>query len=154
MWPDNTIPELYDRVLTYDPRQAWDFSKWVPDVVVINLGTNDFAQANPDEKNWTAAYRQFIARVRGHYPQAQIYCATGPCLGDDQARKAKSTLLAYVNSIVAAEQAAGDKKVHALDFGQQSLEDGVGADWHPGVKTQSIMAGKLEDAVRRDLGWR
>src|SRR5207248_2231555 len=49
MWPDNTVGEFYDRALPADPDSTWEFSKWTPDVVVINLATNDFGgAANPD----------------------------------------------------------------------------------------------------------
>ena len=154
MGPDNTLPEIYDRTLANDPALKWDFSAWTPDAVVINLGTNDFGRANPEEASWIDAYRKFIARVRANYPKALIYCATGPMLGDDSARNPRSTQLDYIRKIVAAENAAGDTKVRALDFGQQIPENGLGADWHPSRKTQQIMAGKLVETLQRDLDWK
>ena len=59
MWPDNTIPALYDLTLPQDSMSQWDFSKWTPDVVVINLATNDFGKKIPDENGWTTAYEGF-----------------------------------------------------------------------------------------------
>ena len=154
MWPDNTIPELYDRTLTTDPALKWDFTSWTPDAVIINLGTNDFGRYNPAEAPWIDAYRKFIAHVRANYPKALIYCTTGPMLGDDSARNTKSTLLGYVRKIVAAENAAGDANVRALDFGQQDPANGLGANWHPSRKTHQLMAAKLVDTLRQNLGWK
>lgn len=153
MWPDDTIPEIYDRTLADDPSLKWDFTAWTPDAVVINLGTNDFGMARPEEGPWIEAYRKFIARVRKNYPKAAIYCATGPMLGDGAPMKPRSTLLGYVQKIVAAENAAGDANVRALDFGQQSASNGFGASGHPSRKTQEIMASQLVETLRRDLGW-
>lgn len=153
MWPDNTMPEIYDRTLADDPALKWDFTAWTPDAVVINLGTNDFAGGYPEEGPWIGAYRKFIARVRGNHPKAVIYCATGPMLGDGPVAKPRSKLLDYVQKIVAAENAAGDANVRALDFGQQSPANGLGADWHPGSKTQQLMAARLVETLRKDLGW-
>jgi hypothetical protein len=38
---DITMQELYLQTLALDRNDTWDFSKWVPQAVVINLGTND-----------------------------------------------------------------------------------------------------------------
>ena len=83
MWPDNTTPEIYDRILPEDPASLWNFSSWTPNAVVINLATNDFGKENPEEDGWTQAYENFIARVRRNYPEAQIYCTIGPMMSDN-----------------------------------------------------------------------
>jgi lysophospholipase L1-like esterase len=153
MWPDDTIPELYDLTLPQDPKSQWDFSKWIPDVVVINLATNDFGRKIPDEKGWTGAYESFLARVRKNYPSAEIYVASGSMMGDWDQTKPLTTLKKYLAKIVADRKAAGDAKVHEIDFAPQDRKDGLGSDWHPSVKTHQIMAKKLADTLRRDLDW-
>jgi lysophospholipase L1-like esterase len=155
LWPDNTIVSLYDRVAPSASSAKWDFSRWTPDVVVINLGTNDFnAKTNPDEAGWVAAYVKFIQEIRGRYPLAAIYCAVGPMLsnwpGD---RKPRETILGYFGKIIPEANAAGGPPVRLIDFGVQMQHHGIGAQWHPSVKTHSIMAEKLTAAIRADLGW-
>ena len=156
MWPDNTIPELYDLALPTDPKSQWPFTTPAPDAIIINLGTNDFGGKFPDQEQWIAAYRKFIARLRTRYPKAAIYCATGTMLGDGDAygRNPKSTLLDCVQKIVAAENAAGNANIRALDFGQQNPADGIGGDWHPSRKTHQLMAAKLTAALQKDLAWK
>lgn len=149
MWPKNTIGELYDRVLPTETTSRWDFSRWTPNVVVINLSTNDFAGGVPDRKNWTDAYEAFIARVRKHYPQAAIYCATSPMLWGSPVATAK----AYLTQIVQDENAAGDKNVRLLEFATQDAKNGFGADWHPSLKTQALMADTLVQALQAHTGW-
>lgn len=107
MWPDNTIPELYDLALPQDSTSQWDFTTWTPDVVLINLATNDFGGKNPDEAGWTGAYEAFIKRLRGHYPHATIYCAIGPMMGDWGANKPLTALRGYLAKIVTDLQAGG-----------------------------------------------
>lgn len=156
LWPDNTIVSLYDRVAPNASGSAkWNFSAWIPEVVVINLGTNDFnAKANPEEAGWVAAYVKFIGEIRARYPQAAIYCAVGPMLsnwpGD---RKPRTTILGYLEKVVAEANAAGGPAVRLIDFGVQMQHHGIGAQWHPSVKTHAIMADKLVAAIRADLGW-
>lgn len=153
MWPDNTLPELYDRTIPTEDNSRWEFAKWTPNAVLINLATNDFWGKNPDEAGWTTAYTSFIARIRKNYPNALIYCAVGPMMTDDGDQKALSTLRGYLAKIVANRKAAGDTKVKIIDFGTQDGNNGFGADWHPNIKTNRIMANQLTQTLRKDLGW-
>ena len=47
----------------------------------------------------------------------------------------------------------GDSRVKRIDFEPQRIEDGIGSDWHPNVKTHTKMAAVLTEALRKDLGW-
>lgn len=153
MWPDNTIPEIYGRILPIDEKSQWNFATPTPDVMLINLATNDFAKSNPDKAGWMGGYKAFIARLRMHYPQAEIYCATSPMMGDWNESKAKSTLRDYLTHMISEINAAGDNKVHLTEFATQEMKDGIGADWHPSIKTHQIMADKLVATLKQDLGW-
>ena len=150
MWPKNTMGEIYDTILPLDPSSHWDFSGWTPDAVLINLSTNDFSGGTPDKAGWIAGYKAFLTRVRSHYPHAAIYCATSPMLGDDAAKIAQD----YLTQIVASENAGGDKNVRLLVFETQDGKNGFGADWHPSVKTDALMAEKLATTLENDLGWK
>jgi lysophospholipase L1-like esterase len=156
MAPDNTMAEVYDRALPQDSSSSWDFDRWIPDVVIINLATNDFGKDNPEKESWTKAYEAFIARLRKNYPKAEIYCATGSMMTDSwpPEHKALSTLKAYLKSIVEFEKQAGDAHVRTIDFEPQDQKNGLGSDWHPNVKTHEIMAAALVGALQSDLGWR
>lgn len=149
MWPKNTMAEVYDRTLPTDPNSRWNFSRWTPNAVVVSLGTNDFAGPIPDEAAWTAGYEAFLAHIRRNYPRAVIYCASSPMLLGDKDRVERS----YLHQIVADENAAGDKDVRFLDFKTQDGKNGFGADWHPSLKTDALMAQTMVSALRADLGW-
>lgn len=154
MWPDNTIPEVYDRTLPNDKASAWDF-KIVPDAVLINLATNDFGKGVPDEKKWTDAYKNFIAHLRTKYPKAMIYLASGSMMSDSWPPKIKalSTLNGYLTSIADDLKKAGDERIRTIFFEPQDQKNGLGSDWHPSVKTNEIMAAKWAEALKKDLGW-
>jgi lysophospholipase L1-like esterase len=146
MWPENTMPSIYDLALPTNPQSAYDFKGPVPEVVVINLATNDFRDKAPDEAGWTAAYEAFVKRVRSHYPKAQIYAATGSMMYGD--------LLATLKTYLAKIQSdLNDPRFHRIDFDPQRMEDGLGADWHPNLKTHQIMGTKLAETLKHDLGW-
>jgi len=152
MWPDNTVPEIYDRVLPTQPTPRFDFRGPAPQVVVINLATNDFGPANPDQAKWTGAYESFIRRVWRHYPEAHVYAAIGSMMTDTwpPERKALSTLRGYLSRMATR---MNDPRLHVIEFDPQKMEDGIGSDWHPSVRTHEKMAARLTDAIRRDLRW-
>jgi len=155
LFGNNAIPLLYDLALPNDPASKWDFATWTADAVVVNLGTNDFGPKNPTEKEWVDAYREFIKRVRTHYPQCHVFLAVGSMMSDGYppGRKALSTLRGYNQGIVEALKKEGDKKVHYVEFEPQDQKNGIGGDWHPSVKTHKLMADVLAAAIKKELGW-
>ncbi|MDE2127897.1 MAG: GDSL family lipase [Armatimonadetes bacterium] len=156
LWPDNTIPEIYNRTLPQDAASRWDYSRWTPSAIVINLATNDFGAGIPDEAAWTGAYESFIARLLRHYPAARIYCASGPMMSDayPPGKNALTTLIAYLGKIVADEHAAGNRRVAVLEFATQDAKNGYGSDWHPSVKTDAIMAETMARRIGHDEHWK
>lgn len=80
------ISDLYDYVDGYNNKELlWntdDRTAFTPDVVVINLGTNDTSigvgssdsQANDA---FVQKYAGFLAKLRDYYPQAAIVCTIG-----------------------------------------------------------------------------
>ncbi|HET6346964.1 MAG TPA: SGNH/GDSL hydrolase family protein, partial [Myxococcota bacterium] len=97
-----TMPELYRRTLPSDANSVWNFANWGSQVVVVNLGTNDFAQGTPSALAFQGAYATLLADLRGRYPKALIFCVLGPMLSDAFPEGAKhlTTARAYIKSVV------------------------------------------------------
>ncbi len=152
MWPDNTVPEIFDRILPTQPAPLAAADEDTPDAVVINLATNDFGRDNPDEKAWTAAYEAFIRRVWLKAPGVPVYVTLGSMMTDEYpvGHKALSTARDDLTRMVARIH---DPRVRFVEFDRQRMEDGIGADWHPNVVTEAKMGDRLAEAMRKDLGW-
>lgn len=143
------MPVMYERTLADIPGSTWDFSTWTADVVVVNLGTNDFSPGDPGPP-YIDAYRMLIEQIRGHYPQAYILCAVGSMMIGSELAQCTS----YVKSVVSAVNTAGDARVAFVDLGvQDGLVDGYGCDYHPSAKTDQLMADKLTSAIAAVAGW-
>lgn len=143
------MPSVYSRILPYSATPAWDASKWIPQAVVINLGTNDFSIGTPDKTAFTTTYSAFVGKIRNQYPDAHIYCAIGPMLSGDALINARD----FINTVVSQKKSSGDLKIHYVEFPVQDGANGYGEDWHPSVKTHQLMANQLAAAIRKDLDW-
>ena len=73
----NVIPKLYEKTDPAAPgSRAWDFSLYVPDAVIVDLGTNDKLLGISDAAV-RAAYKRLLDLITEKYPQAYIFCCTG-----------------------------------------------------------------------------
>lgn len=156
----DTMPQMYGRTIADEPQPAWDFSSWIPQVVVINLGTNDFSTDVPGDAQFrepfTSAYAGLVDTVRENYPEAFIFCTIGPMLSDSypEGAEALSRARDYIGHVVEDRTSGGDDRVRLLEFPpQDGAANGLGCDYHPSVKTNQLMAEQLSEAISEELGW-
>jgi lysophospholipase L1-like esterase len=148
------MSELYGRALPERADSVWDARAWVPDAVVVNLGTNDITRGD-QQGQFVASYLKLLERIRLQYPDALIVCTLGPMLTDyyPPGAHALSRARAYVQAAVQSEKRAGDTKVRFLEFPAQDGANGYGCDYHPSAKTHGLMAERLSALLRVELGW-
>jgi lysophospholipase L1-like esterase len=136
------LPFYYDRTLQNDKDVKWDFKSWIPDMAVINLGTNDFsAPPVPDREVFIKAYLDLIKKVRANYPDAWILCCSGPAQ--------QPPFNSYFAEIM---EKAADPRVKRVDFGGLSEEE-LGCDWHPNEKGAIRIAGEFISQIKSITGW-
>ena len=151
---DQIVPKYYENfAFSYgDPYQVgladlkWDFTKFQPDVVVINLGTNDdsYCKQDAEKRNeYQAQYVEFIKQIRKNNPKAHILCTLG-IMGDSLYEKVEAAVVAYKTE-------TNDANVSSMKFDVQVAEDGYAADWHPTEKTHTKASQKLTDEIAKIL---
>ncbi|MGN1136422.1 MAG: GDSL-type esterase/lipase family protein [Oscillospiraceae bacterium] len=146
--PDNgwTMPVIYDYIdkstdlmLGNEP-ELCDFSAFAPQLIVVNLGTNDkdFTRGIPER---TAAfekcYREFILHIREKNPQAYILCVLG-VMGQELCPQVEN-----------AVKSLADEKISAMRFDVQSEADGIGSEEHPNLTTHKKMSDRLYEEIER-----
>lgn len=146
---ENCMPNEYDYTQLYDHTEAWDFSRYTPDVVCINLGTNDTSTQPYDYKRLENGYRNFLKKVRNYYPKAKIVYLTGTMMSGEALEDVKKAL----DKVVDEANKAGDKEVYRFDMTPQTGDLGMGADWHPSLWQQEKMAGELTAYLRSLMEW-
>lgn len=160
-WTDQEIPNtdwlmpgLYpytdkatDIALGNKELELWDSSRFVPDCIIINLGTNDSSytkQITEREEAFGRKYYDFVKQVRKNNPSSTILCTLG-AMGQDLCQK--------VQQQVEQLSSEGDDKFYFMAFDAQLEEDGVGANWHPNKITHGKMAATLEHKLREIMKW-
>ena len=81
-------PQLFDAALPVDRHPSpWNHADYVPDVVVVSLGTNDFnldLGPLPEREAYVSAALSFLRTIRGRYPNAQLFVTEGAIVNDEQ----------------------------------------------------------------------
>lgn len=124
----------------------WDFSRRQPDLILINLGTNDDSYCLEDEakrEEFCGLYKSFLKTVRSDNPDAKIVCSLG--IMTDR-------LCPYIERIVSEySDETGDKNITSFRFDVQLPEDGLAANYHPTARTHKKASEKLAAYLRTIL---
>jgi lysophospholipase L1-like esterase len=147
--PENVMTTEYEYTNLYDRSEKWDFSRYQPQLVCINLGTNDLSTNNYDVTLFKKAYKKFLKQVRSHNPKAKIVLLCGSMLNGEELNVAKNTL----NELVAEAKQEGDNEVYRFDFTPQTGDLYFGASWHPSLWQHQKMAGELTAYLRTLMRW-
>lgn len=139
------MESIWDKI-RYNPALGtgleWDFSAYIPQVVIIALGQND---SHPEDYmgeeydgergvRWRAGYQAFLQKIRKQYPQAHIICIT--------------TLLehdaAWDRAVADVVQGLRDKKITQYLF----RRNGKGTPGHLRIAEAEEMAEELSVYIR------
>ncbi|MBQ2536682.1 MAG: lipase [Bacteroidaceae bacterium] len=139
----------YPYTLLYNNQQKWDFSRYTPDVVCINLGTNDTSTQGADSVLLLNGFKQLYKQVRSHYPKAKIVLLCGCMMNGQQLLSAQQAM----NTTVDYAHQQGDAEVYRFDFTPHDGSLGYGADWHPSMRQHEKMANELTPFLQKLMKW-
>ena len=154
-WFPLLMKEMYDRLDPVDPLSKWDFTKYTPDVVVINLLQNDYWLSNmpnheqfrfrfgtqkPSPEFIISEYKNFVQSVRNKYPAAKIICM----LGNMDIMSNGSAWPGYVTQ---ATQQLNDKNIYTLFVPYKNTPG------HPKKNEQKALADSLINFIDKNIVW-
>lgn len=157
-----TIPQFWERTLANRNDMPWSFQEPEPQVVVINVGTNDFSRdVNQDTiadgidlGAFHDTYLQFLQAVRARRPDAHIFIAVPPMMTDKfPLDNARTDLKNILGRLVDERAAAGDTKVYRIELVEMGSRYGLGCDYHPNLEVHQIMTQQLVEAIRSKTCW-
>lgn len=137
----DTLPEAWPKALL-GAAPAYANDDWRPQVVVINLGTNDFSTPLKPGERWAdrqalrddyvATYVRFVGEIRARQPQAFVILLAPP--------SAEGEIAAQVDRVAETLKAQGETRLAVIPVGEMEL---TACDWHPSARDQQGISDKL-----------
>lgn len=140
---------------------SYELKDYVPDVVVLNIGSNDVGASRRDYGGWAANYTSMLHWLRAVYPGAPFILGQGPFNGG----------VAHLDQFVTTYNGT-DGNAHYINFWPEGCDDythcggdppngtgpakwptGYGCYGHPGWGTEQQMAEIVAKKVRSLLPW-
>ena len=143
---DDAMPVFYPETFYLQPEPKWDFHRFTPDVVCVNLGTNDFSTTGVDVDKFVAIYAKFLEMLLARYPGAKVVVLQGPMNNSDDLKAALHKAIGQLDGEAA-------QRVRYFELSAQGAV-GLGADSHPNRPQSRINADELTAYLRNLMDWR
>jgi lysophospholipase L1-like esterase len=141
-WDPHVMPTVWKNLYAVNDSPVHDFKDRPADIVVINLGQNDYGKTQADKEPFPAdfakAYAQLLRGIRAQYPNAWIVCAMG---GMSAVKSSRDLNKAWNASL---KEFASDPKVLSMTFRAFTYD-------HPRVDTHIKLARELESFIRKNV---
>merc|ERR1711998_576963 len=74
--PSEQLGTYYGRALQSNATEPYDFTSWLPDLVVVCVGGNDLygGKTAPSEGDFVNSYSALLKQIREKRPEAVIQC--------------------------------------------------------------------------------
>ena len=127
---------------------SWDFGAFCPDLIVVNLGTNDdsyCAGIKEREEAYSSAYAEFLETVRKHNSNARILAVLG-LMGERLCPAMQAAVSLY-------QEKTGDQNIDTFCLKEQAEEDGRVSSYHPTERSHAKAAEALVAKIKSVMEW-
>ncbi len=126
----------------------WDFRRFKPELIVLNLGTNDnsYCGNNPDRQAaFLSCYHDFLTLIHEKNPDAYILCVYG-IMNNELTSCIEGAIAQY-------RQSSGSEHITSLFLPTQTDADGYVVDFHPSIDTHKRAASAVCAKIREIMNW-
>jgi lysophospholipase L1-like esterase len=150
-----TIPEVYESLyLTEDKNKLWEPDAFVPDLVSICLGTNDFSEGDGsydrkpiDQVSFVNTYIDFVKFIHDRYPGAKICLLNSPVFSGETREKLDTWL-----DLIVKEVNTGTSEEIAVYYTFEKQYNS-GCTGHPSIEEHKEMADELLTFYSKIMNW-
>ena len=142
------MPPYYERIFLYDATPLYSFTQ-KPDLICIDLGTNDFSTGKGDSSLYVSKYLQFINTLQMKNSGTDILCLLGPMMGGNDLIRVRK----YLQFIADSATRKNNGKVYFFEMSPQTGSLGIGIDYHPTVAQHLKNSGELVNYISKLKGW-
>jgi lysophospholipase L1-like esterase len=138
------VPFYYNRTVMERPDLEWNFASWIPDAVVIKLGTNDHStQPLPPADIFVQGVHGLIAQVTSAYGQVPIFL---------MADTSYPLVITRMQTAAQQQLERGNNQVYFVQVISPPQSE-MRCDWHPSIAGHQAMATELVTELKLILGW-
>ncbi len=141
--------DFFERALPDDATSAWNHDAFHPQLVIIALGTNDFASGMLGAEEYVPAYVRLVERVHHVHPDAKVLLLTSPMLANYAPEK-NSVLEAHLETV---RDHFLEREETFVSTHRVSAADGSIWNAHPIAPQHQAMANELAPVVAKLTGW-
>jgi hypothetical protein len=142
--PEGIIPKVYPYTNYFiDEKEFYDFNEFIPDLVVINLGTNDSGHLHKEEiqKGFTTNYINLIKYIKSNAPNTKVLCTCGTLC---------TNAFPFVQKAVNQALNDGIRDLYTFELPYHDVEHDGMASGHPSIITHQKDAERLS-AIIKDI---
>jgi len=142
---EGNVPRLYPYTNWFvDKEMLYDYKEYIPDVIVINLGTNDSGHIQKDwvQEGFVKSYSNFIIRLKEIYPTTKILCICGTLCG---------IMFEWIEKAICVCEEKGVQDIYMRRLPYHNVEEDGMASQHPSVITHQKDGKRVADFIREIL---
>ena len=136
----------YNRIFLYDSKPIYNF-QLKPDLICVDLGTNDFSTNNGDSARYVKKYFSFIDTLQLRNNKTDILLLLGPMLTNPDLSKIRK----YLKFVVDSANKKNNGKLYFFEMSQQTGNYGI--DYHPVVSQHWKNGLELTKYIKQIEGW-
>eukprot|EP01087_Luapelamoeba_hula_P007626 TRINITY_DN1860_c0_g1_i1.p1 TRINITY_DN1860_c0_g1~~TRINITY_DN1860_c0_g1_i1.p1 ORF type:complete len:391 (+),score=45.27 TRINITY_DN1860_c0_g1_i1:97-1269(+) len=154
----DVMPVYWNRTIATEPKGIWNFQRWVPDAIIVLLGSNDYySWPYPTDEEFISGYIAMLHRITAAYnssgtPQPVLINLCGGALANNQA---PCPNVQKAVSLFAAQQQPPAPKAQFILIGSDWLvyPQDFGCLDHRNAGGQVKLATRLAPLIRRIMNW-
>ena len=139
------LPQIYSYTDYFNEGSSllWHFEDFPPDLILLNIGTNDASYIAKDRERWFTTYLTFLQSLQSYHPGTPILCTQGAvnCFSSE-------TALAVLEERATAAGLT-DIRFYPMMPDYDPVTDGCGVGMHPSPATHRKTAAQLIDIIER-----
>lgn len=138
------VPFYYGRTLMEREDLPWDFQRWLPDAVVVKLGTNDHStQPEPPAEVFIEGIHGLLKQVHSAYDDVPVFLLADTSLPQ---------LVERMQVATQQQREMGNQKTYFVRLTRPPQEQ-LGCDRHPLIIAHEGMAEELVTAMKPIMEW-
>lgn len=139
---NGVIPKIYPYTNYFiDETMEYDFTDFIPDLFVINLGTNDSGHLHKKEiaQGFVTTYIEFLHTLKKYAPNAKILCICGTLC---------SNAFTYIEEAVEKARKLGLTNLYTYQLPYHNVEEDGMASNHPSIITHEKDSIRLTKVIK------